>query len=762
MIGFRYSIPLWLVLLIIQACSNTKFLADNELLYTGRENAEIIPLEEGMKTSEVKATVDAHTGHKVNNGLLRKRVLPPFGLWINNYWKSDRPEDERGWVYKNLSAEPVLISDVNPDLRAQVIENQLFDLGYFKAKAWATIDTSSRNPKKATIRYHVEVEPAYSYREIRYDSVKGKVDSLISRSFKQENISPGDQFNLSELKSLRNRLARGLQNEGYFYFISDYIDLKADTTGYDKELDLIVSRKREVPPAVLNIYTIDNIIVRLSKIAVQDSLNADTLKTESLTIITDDDYLKPDLLQRGIYLEHGKIYTRQAYEQTISYLNNLGVFSYVRISFNQPDTTSQQLDVNIDLLMADNIHLDFEGDLVTKSSGYAGPALMIGVNHGNAFRGAEKIHVGLDGSLDWQWGRKSENQLGTISYEAGINSGITLPKLLLPESWKSNKPMFLRQTSVNLDLKLLNRVAYYQMFSVMTNLNYRWGKTQNVQHSFSPAYLNQISLLKTTPEFDSVANENIYIRKSFEEQFILGVRYSFTYDDSYQVRPNNFFFQGSVNTSGNLVDAAKRLGTEPADRPYQLLNTVYSQYLKFTTDARYYRNWENHSLVFRLYAGIGLPYLNSSVLPYVEQFFSGGAYSIRGFTARYLGPGSFYEDTRGYIDQSGDLKLEANMEYRFSFSKILKGALFLETGNIWLTNEDENRPGSGFNPGTFYNELAVGTGVGVRYDFNFFVLRTDFGFPLRNPYPTDGRNWLFGTGNIWSDIHFYLAIGYPF
>ena len=146
----------------------------------------------------------------------------------------------------------------------------------------------------------------------------------------------------------------------------------------------------------------------------------------------------------------------------------------------------------------------------------------------------------------------------------------------------------------------------------------------------------------------------------------------------------------------------------------------------------------------------------------MEQFFSGGAYSIRGFTARYLGPGSYYEEKSGYIDQSGDIKLEGNMEYRFGLSKIVKGALFLETGNIWLINEDENRPGAKFGFDRFYRELAVGTGVGLRFDFSFFVLRTDFGFPLRNPYMTEGKNWLFGTGDIWSGMLFYLAIGYPF
>jgi len=212
-----------------------------------------------------------------------------------------------------------------------------------------------------------------------------------------------------------------------------------------------------------------------------------------------------------------------------------------------------------------------------------------------------------------------------------------------------------------------------------------------------------------------------------------------------------------------VIDLIAGINKDPSERPYYFLNNIYSQYLKFTTDFRYYRNGFNKSLVFRLYAGIGLPYGNSTALPYVEQFFSGGAYSIRGFTARYLGPGSFHAiDQSGYIDQSGDLKLETNLEYRFDMSKLLKGALFLETGNIWLVNEDVNRPGAKFDIHSFYNQLAVGTGFGLRFDFTFFVLRADFGIPLRTPYTTEGKNWLFGTNKILSDGLFNLAIGYPF
>jgi outer membrane translocation and assembly module TamA len=294
------------------------------------------------------------------------------------------------------------------------------------------------------------------------------------------------------------------------------------------------------------------------------------------------------------------------------------------------------------------------------------------------------------------------------------------------------------------------------------NLNYTWGKTRKMQYSVSPLYLNSVTLLETTPEFDSVVNDNIYIRKSFEEQYIFGTRYGFTYDNTFQTRPRNVFFQTGLNLSGNLFDLLVGMGKTEADRPYKVFNTIYSQFAKVTTEFKYYFNGMNKTLVTRIFAGVGLPYGNSSVIPYVEQYFSGGAYSVRGFTARYVGPGSYREESTGYIDQSGDIKLEANLEYRFGLSKIIKGALFIETGNIWLFSEDESRPGAKFNFNTFYDELAVGAGFGLRFDFSFFVLRTDLGFPLRTPYATEGINWQFGSNQVLKGTQFYLAIGYPF
>lgn len=751
-------------MLVLAACSNTRFLADDELLYTGKEKIEIIVQEQVAGTKTAKGSIKSLTDYKVNNGILGRRVLPPIGLWVHNYWNIKETSKIGNWLFKTLSSSPVLVSEVNPELRAQKIESELFDLGYFSNKAWSVLEKNSKNPKKARVSYFVEVAPPYVYNQILFNPPEEKIDSLITKYKFKSEIKPGKQYNLEYLKNAREEMFTGIQNEGYFFFSPDDITLTADTSVAQNMLDLVVGRKMELPPAVLSTYKIDQILVHISK---PDEFEDSTLNSSSygdIKILSSGSYLKPEALSRAIYFKKGEKYSYSAYQNTISRLNNLGVFSYVRVSVKQSaiDSLLMQVDVSIDLTMAKNINMDIQADLVTKSTGYAGPHLLVGVSNNNTFKGAEKVSVGLTGGMEWQWGDKSGSELGTFSYDIGLSSGITLPHRLIPASWKSDKPLMVQQTSLNLDFNLLNRIAYYKMFSSRMNVNYTWGQTRKIQYSVSPLYLNSVTLLETTPEFDSVVNENIYIRKSFEEQFIFGTRYGFTYDNTHQTKLRNIFFQTGLNLSGNLFDLFAGLGKTESDRPYTVFNTIYSQFAKVTSEFKYYFNGTNKTLVARLFAGVGLPYRNSTVMPYVEQYFSGGAYSIRGFTARYVGPGSYREDSRGYIDQSGDMKLEANLEYRFGLSKVLKGALFIETGNIWLINEDENRPGSKFIFSTFPDQLAVGTGFGLRFDFTFFVLRTDLGFPIRNPYATEGKNWLIGSGQVFKGTQFYLAIGYPF
>jgi outer membrane protein assembly factor BamA len=249
------------------------------------------------------------------------------------------------------------------------------------------------------------------------------------------------------------------------------------------------------------------------------------------------------------------------------------------------------------------------------------------------------------------------------------------------------------------------------------------------------------------------------VKRSFEEQQIIGTEYSFTYDNSGRKR-DGFYFQGMISTSGNLIDGFKQIGGN--ERPYTFLGEIYSQFVKTSADIRYYTNTTKEGLVLRLYAGTGISYGNSSVMPYVEQYFSGGSNSLRGFVARSLGPGSYKpEEYNGIVDQTGDIKLEMNSEFRFRMTEIMLGALFLEAGNVWLLNPDENRPGSQFKFNNFTEQLAIGTGVGLRFDFDFFILRTDIGLPLRFPFD-DGDGYWNTFDEVFKKFRFNLAIGYPF
>ena len=760
----RTSTYVILSILFLAGCSNTRKLTDEQLLYTGRQKVVITESQEGSKSSAVEMYVKSATDFKVNNAMFGRRILPPIGLWVHNYWKQNDEKKFSKWMHKTLAAEPVLISDVNPGLRAQKIESDLFDQGYFQANAWSVVDTSSRNSNKARVSYFVELSPPYTYNKIEISSDKKSIDSLIYMDKMVEQIHPGDQFNLEKLTRARNEFSKQIQNQGYFYFAPEYIGLNADTSLGMHKMNLEIRKKHDLPPEVLARYEIDHITLHLSRPYDSVVVATDTIPYSDLSIISTGDYLKPWVLNAAVFFRKGELYSNDAYERTITRLNSLGVFSYVRISYQTSgeDSLLRQMDVRIDLIMADNISTEFEANVVTKSTGFTGPAISFAVTHGNAIKGAEKIHFGLNGGIEWQWGQKEEGQLGTFSYELGVGTGLTFPRLILPGRNKKNRSHLIQQTSINGEINLLNRTAYYKMISGKTNLSYNWGKTREIQHSFSPVYINSVNLLATTPAFDSIIEDNIYIRKSFEEQFIVGMKYEFNYDNTFKKQAYNFFYQGSIGTSGNALDLFTGIGKKPADRPYTFLGSAYSQYVKLTSDIRFYLNGSNKTMVFRLYAGLGIPYLNSSVLPYVEQFFSGGAYSVRGFTSRSLGPGSFYDSESTYIDQSGDVRLEGNLEYRFGLSKVIKGALFLDAGNIWLKNEDESRPGSKFDFDTFCTQLAIGTGVGLRFDFNFFVLRTDLGFPIRTPYVEDDSNWLIGSGKTFSNPMFYLAIGYPF
>ena len=589
------------MLLVLGACSNTRFLAEDELLYTGQKKINVSGEPEDMPAATSRQILRSGSAQKPNNSVFNRRVLPPVGLWTYNYTKKEERTKFGNWIYNSMSAPPVLVSDINPELQAQKIENDLFDQGYFQARAWSRVDTSTRNARKAMVEYSVEVGPSYNYRQVEIDSALLEIDSLLQVDKFREQIKAGDQFDVRKLTEARSGIAAQFQDLGYYYLNQDLIELNADTAVGNNQLDLNITAVTGLPESVLSTYRIGQVVVYLSKSTDSVAAAPASFRYKDLLFYSQGDLLKPAVIYDAVYLRPGDLFTRTARQRTTLRLNNLGVFSYVRINYmpSVRDSLSDVLDVRIDLILADQINFFLETDFVIKSTGFVGPGVTVGVSNSNALGGAEKFQVELKGGIEWQWGASEASQIGTFSYEFGINSSLTFPDLKLPWKHSGYRHLLNKETTITLNFDILNRTEYYSMFSALTSLKYSWGRTQAIRHSYSPAYLNSVSLLQTTPVFDSIVEENIYIQRSFEEQFILGMRYEFNYDDTYKNRPSNFYISLGASTSGNLLDLIARIGEEESGRPYEVINTVYSQHVKLTTDFRYYLNGYDKSLVLR-------------------------------------------------------------------------------------------------------------------------------------------------------------------
>jgi len=747
------------VALLMNACSNTKFLTGDQILYNGRK-VEIISNEKGKTVKKAEEIASEVTIAMPNNSLMGRRILPPLGLWFYTYRK---PEEGKrgGFLYRKLKKSPVLIMAVNPDLRIKRIESDLFANGYFNSNAGFTLDTARNNQRKAKIVYSVEVEQPYRLAQILNQPANDSIDTLINSYITNLNLKPGDIFNLETIRNEKRKLASTLVEEGYYFFSPNEIEMVADTTQTPFQINLLVRKKPQIESCILKKYTINRVEVNVKKTekGEPEHIQNEPILYDGVNITGQTEYLKPEVIARSILFRQGDLYAETKHRGTIPLLNNYGVFQSVKMQFAVIDSLQQKMDVLLELQPKNDISLNIEGAVQSKSTGFAGPVSEITLAHANLFKGANRLQLKAFGGFEWQWGKKSEDDLSSNSYNAGINSSISFPKMIVPFKPVRENKSIIGKTIGSLGFEFKNSVKYYQMNSLNMAFGYQWRKTPKISHSLHPFRANIVSLRNTTALFDSILEMNPYVKRSFEEQQIIGLEYTFTYDNSERIR-DGFYFQGMISTSGNLIDVFKQIGGNK--RPYTFLGDIYSQFIKTSADVRYYTNTIREGLVMRLYAGTGISYGNSSVMPYVEQYFSGGSNSLRGFVARSLGPGSYKPgEFNGIIDQTGDIKLEFNSEYRFRMTNIMLGALFLEAGNVWILNPDENRTGAQFKLHNFTEQLAIGTGFGLRLDFDFFILRTDIGLPLRFPY-NDGDGYWNHFNEVFNKFRFNLAIGYPF
>lgn len=767
------GIGIWLLPLLMAgvSCRTAQHLAENEVLYTGAglrfHNEQLLE-----DNKAIKAKLRDYLKPEPNDKLFGLR----FKLWL--YQHTREPKKEKGlrnWLKYKVGEPPVLMSDVNPSHVAGQLEAEMFNEGYFHTTVEFEV-VSAR--KKAQVNYHVLTGARYHLDTVIYprpDSslFSRSLDSLRENSLLKEKNTP---YSLSLLKEEKLRFEFGMKERGFYYFNEQQLYFRADTTVGDHRVLLKLVVTEDIPLKSRRRYSIGEVWFN-PFYGTGDDLPqpADTTQTSSgVVFVGKDSLFRPEAMERYIYVKPGEIYSKGAHEQTLRQLSSLGVFDFVSMVFEESDSVSEVLDAYIQLTPSRRRTIGSNFNLVTKSNGFTGPNLELRWVNRNLFRGAEYYELRLDGGVEalLLTGREP-----LFSYELGVNNELRFPKMLsalkFPEKIREKTPF---QTRFQLGYRLINRVNFYRMNTISAGYGYRWRSKEAIEHLLELQTLSYVQVGNTTDSFQQRLDDNPALKRSFEQQFIIGRGYTFTFNPP--AGENEFirlYFKGAIETSGTLFYLAYRaMGREePTDEdPYTLFGLPFAQFVKTDLDFRSYLNIsEQHMLAFRQFLGIGLPQGNSSSLPFIRQYFSGGASSIRAFRFRSIGPGTFRASQEGayyYLDQTGDLKLETSLEYRFPIQKMLKGALFADAGNIWLVNDNPDKPGGKFEVWDFIGEIAIGAGAGLRLDLRFFVLRFDAAVPFKKPFlPTD-RRWVISDiafGNpAWrkENLLFNLAIGYPF
>ena len=747
--------------IVAASCSTTRRIPEGELLYTGVKKVEVVPYTDEKTPDGVVSEINEAVKVPPNNALFGSasvRIPFPLGLWVYNNW-SNPPSGFKHWIYEKLAKDPVLVSDVRPSVRTKMIDEILDNNGYFRGSADYEL-VQGKNKKKARILYHVTTGPAYTLDTIEMLPDTCQLNHLIDSIASGDTyLKSGVRYSTDSLSAARTRITNELRNRGYYFFRPDYIEYLADSIQQPLKIALRMMLANNLPKEMLECYKTGNITVYAFRN--QGGGTPDTIETSRGTLIQMmPSRLRHKLIPECIAFREGQTFSVRRMNTTQTRLSRLGIFNAINIDVT-PDTTATEPTLNVDVSCTFDTPLEASVELnaSSKSNSYIGPGMLIGITNRNIFGGGEQFSVNLTGNYEWQTGHGKSSLFN--SYEVGLTASLAVPRMLAP-SFIKRRNRNLNWTRFSLNAELLNRPHYFKMAQFNASFNYDWQSSRYSSHTLTPFKLTYTNLMKTTAVFDSITAVNPAIAQSFQSQFIPQLSYSYVYDRA--LTPDDLInWQFSVQEAGNVFWAIYTACGKKGEK--KLFGTPFSQFVKGTTQLVYNRRlWGENWLVSRVAVGAAHAYGNSTQVPYSEQFYVGGANSIRAFTVRSLGPGSYRpsEDVRNsYFDQTGTFKFEANVEYRFPIIGPVHGAVFLDAGNVWLLKKDPMRPGGELRASTFLKDIALGTGVGLRFDISMLVIRGDLGIGIHAPYDT-GKRGYYNMTSFGKSLAFHLAIGYPF
>lgn len=780
-----YYYPVFiLVILQLLSCSNARYLSDKESLYLGAKVNVVDTFTTDKEKKALKTELEEAVRPHPNATLLGLR------LKLTLYNLAGAPEKKggiRNWLRNTMGEAPVVGSDVNIKSNSLVIQNILNNYGYFEATASGQLDVKD---KKSHAVFEIETGRRTFIRKVYYErnDTSDLAKNILSTKEKTL-LKDGAPFNLQAVIDERLRIDNELKNQGYYYFSPDYLLVDADTGIGNYQTDLTLKVKyNEIPSNAYKQYKINSVTVfsnyRLSNSSragksVKDTTStsrqsrraasaADTMKFDDFVVIDRQRNYRPYVFYQAMQFSPGELYTKRDQNLSLNRLVTLGAFKFVKNEFKQvPDTTQNLLDVTY--LLTPYARKSLNGELggFTKNDSRGGIRGTISWKNKNLFHGAEVLTIKLTGSFEAQYG-------GAVSrpneYNTSLQANLNIPRFIIPFVTVKPSGMYIPRTLINAGYEYSLRSGIYQIHSFNLGYGYNWKEDIRKDHKLFPF---NITLVQTdTFNKDSLSSYNL--SNLVYNGIIFGPTYEFTFNTQADgiKRKSNFYFDGVIDLSGNVVGIAQGAS---AENPQRIFGSNYAQYIKTQLDFRYYyKLTQKSSVAARAILGYGYSYGNSTGLPNVKQFFSGGSSSLRGFPSRLVGPGTFNyneklspTDTQQYIQTQGDIKAELNLEYRAKLYSFIEGGLFVDAGNVWLQRDNPDFPGGKFT-GSFYKEFAVDAGVGLRLDFSILLLRLDFAIPIRKPWLPDGQRWTLNDIHLgdpdWrkENLFFNLAIGYSF
>ena len=754
---------------LISACSANRFIPENHYLL---DEVNIL-----SDTKEVNPSLFTSYVRQNPNAKWFNLVKVPMHIYCLSGQDSTSSFNR---FLKKLGDEPVIYDPFVTEKSQIEIEKAVRNMGYMRAKVHLNTETKKN---KLKVNYLIEAGQPYTVKHIAYNIDDMVINDYIEKDSANSYLHEGMPFDVSVLDNERNRITKLLQNNGYYKFNKDFLVYQADTVKNTFQVNLTMKllpfqlRKEDIPTKHkqytirnVNFLTEDNLFLQGNSLEEYDSIHHEGLRI----FYKDNLYLRPNVLADFNYIQPQKLYREQDVQNTYTSMGRLRALKYTNINFseiNQNDST--QLDANVLMTKGKNQSLSFEIE-GTNSAGDLGAAASMTFQHRNVFKGSETFTMKVRGAYEAITGLQ-EGYENDDYKEYGIEANLNFPEFKFPFLSSDFKRKIRATSEVGMNFNSQIRPEFTRTLA-SASWSYKWVDNKRSQHRFDLLNVNYIYVPWKSDNFkaylENLTDRNSILIKSYEDQLIVRMGYSYNYNSANdQTRTssnrNSYSIRVNLEEAGNLLyGISKTIHSAPKeDKGYVIANIPFAQYVKGDFD--FAHNWnidKRNSFVFHIGMGIAYPYGNSQVLPFEKRYFSGGPNSVRGWSVRSLGPGS-YKGTDGnmnYINHSGDIKLDLNIEYRTHLFWKFNGAAFIDAGNIWNIREYEGQEEGTFRFNHFYKQLAVAYGLGIRFDLDYLIIRFDGGMKAINPMQTGKYKYPLIRPNFNRDFAFHFAVGYPF